>query len=155
MLPGSAGVAVGGGCGEAVVATVSSDSHSWNLVVLQLLLEENGYTVRNLGLCTPPTELVRVCLELVPDVVVLSSVNGHGLLELPQLARTMRLHRRLDGTRVVAGGKLTTSGGLSTAEIESLRSAGVDRVFLENNALANFTRFLRGTRRASTVQVLR
>ncbi len=43
----------------------------------------------------------------------------------------------------MAGGKLTTSGGLSAAEAGALRADGVDRVFTEEDALADFSRFLR------------
>lgn len=126
-----------------VLATISSDAHSWNLVVLQLLLEEAGHTVCNLGPCTPPADLVTACLDHTPALTVLSSVNGHGLLELPEVVRTLRRQPRLDGGLLAVGGKLTTSGALSPAEIGSLRADGVDRVFTADGALAAFSRFLR------------
>lgn len=127
-----------------VLATISSDAHSWNLVVLQLLLEEAGHTVCNLGPCTPPADLIAACLDYTPALIVLSSVNGHGLLELPEVVRTLRRQPRLGGGILVAGGKLTTSGGLSATEIGSLRADGVDRVFTDGDTLASFSRFLRG-----------
>lgn len=120
----------------AVVATISSDAHSWNLVVLQLLLEEHGYTVHNLGPCTRPAELVD-CLKFVrPDLVVLSTVNGHGLIELPQVVRS------LGGTRVVVGGKLNTTR-VSAGDIGRLMDVGVDRVFTESEPLEAFLDYLR------------
>lgn len=120
----------------AVVATISSDAHSWNLVILQLLLEEHGYTVHNLGPCTPPAELVD-CLRFVrPDLVVLSTVNGHGLIELPQVVRSLR------GTRVVVGGKLNTTR-VSAGDIRRLVDIGVDRVFTESEPLEAFFGYLR------------
>ncbi|MGW6285409.1 cobalamin B12-binding domain-containing protein [Streptomyces sp. NPDC055107] len=125
----------------AVVATISSDAHSWNLVVLQLLLEEHGYTVHNLGPCTPPAEVVD-CLRFVrPDLVVLSTVNGHGLIELPQLVRSLR------GTRVVVGGKLNTTR-VSAGDIRRLVDIGVDRVFTESESLEEFFGYLRALDRS-------
>ncbi|MFD0586215.1 hypothetical protein [Dactylosporangium darangshiense] len=46
---------------EVIVTTVSSDAHTWNLVYLQLLLEELGCRVTNLGACTPDETILREC----------------------------------------------------------------------------------------------
>src|SRR4051794_3816749 len=63
---------------RAVIATVPSDSHMWNMVYIELLLKEHGWDVINLGACTPPDLVVDTCLAERPDMLVISSVNGHG-----------------------------------------------------------------------------
>jgi methylaspartate mutase sigma subunit len=44
-----------------VVTSVSSDAHMWNLVFLQLLLEENGGEVVNIGACVPDEVIIEEC----------------------------------------------------------------------------------------------
>lgn len=60
------------------MASVASDSHTWNLVFLYLLLEELGFDVVNLGASLPDDILISECTRIEPDLVVISSVNGHG-----------------------------------------------------------------------------
>ncbi|MGW0393011.1 cobalamin B12-binding domain-containing protein [Streptomyces sp. NPDC003042] len=125
----------------AVVTTTPSDSHTWNLVFLQLLLEEHGYIVHNLGACVPVEELVDGCRRHQPDLLVLSSVNGHGVLEAPDCVRALRdagLHR----LRAVAGGKLTTDGALSDQQTTTLLEAGFDAVFTADQPVDAFARYL-------------
>ncbi|MBO3751131.1 cobalamin-dependent protein [Streptosporangiaceae bacterium NEAU-GS5] len=89
-----------------VLSGTSSDSHTWNLVFLQLLLAEQGCHVVNLGPCAPDPLIVSECERVRPDLVVLSSVNGHGHVDG---ARAVRLLRRTPGLAtvpVVIGGKL-------------------------------------------------
>lgn len=43
---------------NVVLSTIPSDSHTWNLLFLQLLLEEHGCEVTNLGACVPVATLV-------------------------------------------------------------------------------------------------
>lgn len=46
---------------HVLVSSVSSDSHTWNLVFLQLLLEEMGHEVTNIGSCVPDDLLIEEC----------------------------------------------------------------------------------------------
>ncbi len=75
-----------------------------NLVYLQLVLEEIGHTVANLGPCPPDELVVDNCLELRPELVVVSSVNGHGFTDGLRLIRALRAVPELAGTPVVIGG---------------------------------------------------
>ncbi|MFI5528778.1 cobalamin B12-binding domain-containing protein [Kitasatospora sp. NPDC051853] len=126
----------------AVVATTPSDSHSWNLVFLQLLLEELGYTVHNLGPCLPTEDLVAGCREHRPDLLVLSSVNGHGLIEAPDAARAVR-GAGLTDLHAVVGGKLTTDGTLDPGQYRALLAAGFDAVFTPERSALEFAEHLR------------
>jgi methylaspartate mutase sigma subunit len=114
------------------VTSVSSDAHTWNLVYLQLVLEELGHQVTNLGPCVPDTELVAHCVRLRPDLVVVSTVNGHGARDGARVIRTLRARPELAGTTVVIGGKLDTAGGTDSAVTRRLLAAGFDAVFGED-----------------------
>ncbi|TRV75430.1 methylaspartate mutase [Streptomyces sp. 130] len=129
--------------GTVVVTTVASDSHTWNLVFLQLLIEELGYEVINLGPCTPDHVLVEACRETAPDLVVISSVNGHGHQDGLRAIEALRACDELASTPVAIGGKLGVAGQQSEAAIGALLSAGFDAVFDDaSTTLTEFTRFV-------------
>jgi len=112
-----------------VVTTVVSDSHTWNLVFLQLALEELGHEVRNLGPCVPAAEVVAECLRRPPDLVVVSTVNGHGMRDGTQLIDLIRQRPELTGLPVVIGGKLGIAGPAGLQSSARLLSAGFDAVY--------------------------
>ncbi|MEV0580590.1 MULTISPECIES: cobalamin B12-binding domain-containing protein [unclassified Streptomyces] len=133
----------GARAGTAVVTTMVSDSHTWNLVFLQLLIEELGYEVINLGPCTPDKVLVDACRETAPDLVVVSSVNGHGHQDGLRVIEALRACGELASTPVIIGGKLGVAGQQSEAAIGALLSAGFDAVFDDaSTTLTEFTRFV-------------
>lgn len=105
----------------------ASDSHTWNLVYLQLLLEESGHRVHNLGPCVPDDLLVGVCADREPDLVVVSSVNGHGYRDGLGAVRALRDAGLT--TPVVIGGKLGVAGEVDPRRRARLLDAGVDAVF--------------------------
>ncbi|HEX6341982.1 cobalamin B12-binding domain-containing protein [Umezawaea sp.] len=126
---------------RALVCTVESDAHIWNLVYLEKLLEEHGMRVRNLGCCTPITEVVRAVARRRPDLLVVSSVNGHG----HHGARLLLSALRRDGldVAVVVGGKLTTAESDNVRVREDLLARGCAEVFTGEDAVPRFREFLR------------
>jgi methylaspartate mutase sigma subunit len=131
-----------GGALSVVVTSVASDSHTWNLVFLQLTLEELGHRVHNLGACVPGELLVAECLRSRPDLIVISSVNGHGFLDGTRLIGRIRACPDLATTPVVIGGKLGISGPGGRVSRDQLRSAGFDAVFEDGTGLASFRTFV-------------
>ncbi|MFC0865466.1 cobalamin B12-binding domain-containing protein [Sphaerimonospora cavernae] len=127
---------------RVLVSSVSSDSHTWNLVFLQLLLEEMGHKVTNLGSCVPDNLLVAECLRQRPDLVVISSVNGHGAMDGARMIRRLRGEPDLRGLRVVIGGKLGVRGVEATSHGPDLMEAGFDAVFEDTSGIAEFRRYL-------------
>src|SRR5262245_5123971 len=73
-----------------IVSSVASDSHTWNLVYLQLLISELGFNVINLGACVPDELLISECLSRKPAMVVISSVNGHGYQDGLRVIKSLR-----------------------------------------------------------------
>ncbi|MGW3171355.1 cobalamin B12-binding domain-containing protein [Streptomyces sp. NPDC001153] len=121
------------------MTSVSSDSHMWNLVFLQLLLEENGGQVVNLGACTPDELVMSECLRIRPDALVISTVNGHGHIDGLRLIRKIRGHSGLASMKVVIGGKLGVHGSRHAGTRAELVANGFDAVF---EADADLDRFL-------------
>jgi methylaspartate mutase sigma subunit len=121
---------------NVVLTTLSSDAHTWNLVYLQLLLEELGWRVTNLGACPPDDVVVKECVERHPDLVVVSSLNGHGIQDGVRLINALRARPELGDTPVVIGGRLDVTGGADGRTSERLLAAGFDAVF-ENVAEIN------------------
>ncbi|MFE9425671.1 cobalamin B12-binding domain-containing protein [Kitasatospora sp. NPDC006697] len=126
-----------------VVAGGTSDSHTWNLVFLQLLLEELGFEVVNLGPCVPTELLVDECLARRPALLVVSSVNGHGYQDGIRMIGKLRERAELDSVPAVIGGKLGISGAQSTEQLAELAAAGYDAVFDDGaEGIASFRRLL-------------
>jgi len=127
-----------------IVSGVRSDAHTWNLVFLQLLIEELGHEVVNLGPCVPEDLLISETLQLRPALVVVSSVNGHGYQDGLHAIRRLRSDERLADVPVVIGGKLGISGGESERHLADLLSAGFDAVFDDRaEGVLSFQHFVR------------
>lgn len=119
---------------QTLLAGTASDSHTWNLVYLQLFLEERGHQVRNLGPCVTDELLAAACAAERPDLVVLSSVNGHGYrdgLNAVRALRTAGLH-----LPVVIGGKLGVAGQADPERRRRLLEAGCAAVFDDGDTAA-------------------
>jgi methylaspartate mutase sigma subunit len=116
-----------------LVSGLVSDSHTWNLVYLQLLVEEQGLPVHNAGPCVPPRLLVELVREYRPCLVVLSSVNGHGLQDGLDAIALLRADLAAAPPPVVIGGNLGV-GGYDAARAHTLRRAGFDGVFEGDDA---------------------
>jgi methylaspartate mutase sigma subunit len=129
---------------RVVLSTVSSDSHTWNLVFLQLLLEESGYEVVNLGPCVPDEVLVEAVRGHRPDAVVISSVNGHGHIDGARMIGALRGDDdpAVSGVPVMIGGKLGIQGAANVDLADELIAAGFNAVFSEGSDPADFSRAL-------------
>lgn len=125
-----------------VVSSVASDSHTWNLVYLQLVLEELGHTVLNLGACVPDQLLLDECLEVRPDLVVISTVNGHGFIDGRRLIGRIRAVPELAETPVVIGGMLGIAGPDGRQSHDLLLDAGFTAVFDDGARIPAFEAFL-------------
>lgn len=128
---------------RVLLSTVSSDSHTWNLVYLQLWLEEHGCEVVNLGACVPVRLLVETAATLRPELLVISSVNGHGHIDGLKAITALRADVRTRALPAVIGGKLGILGEADSARSSALTSAGFDAVFWDtSNAESGLRDFL-------------
>jgi methylaspartate mutase sigma subunit len=122
---------------RVLVSSVSSDSHTWNLVYLQLLIEELGFDVVNLGACVPDALFVESCRRHRPYAVVVRTVNGHGALDGVRVARKVRRIPELAELPMVIGGKLGVAGA-DQALADELVDAGFNAVLQAGADLAGF-----------------
>jgi methylaspartate mutase sigma subunit len=127
--------------GTVVIAGTASDAHVWNLIYLELLVEEMGHAAVNLGPCVPDRVLVAECCRLRPDLIVIGSVNGHGAADGLRLGPLVRARADLAGVAMVIGGKLGIGGAPDEGARRALLGAGFDRVFGETE-LEAFARYL-------------
>ncbi|MER6678563.1 cobalamin-dependent protein [Streptomyces sp. NPDC000983] len=127
---------------DVVVTGTSSDAHTWNLIYLELLLTEWGHRVTNLGACVPEELVVTEVLTHRPDLVVVSSVNGHGAADGLRLIERFGAEPSLAALPVVIGGKLGTAEETTRAWLPRLRTAGFAEVFEESAGFAPFRRYL-------------
>ncbi|WP_338054117.1 cobalamin B12-binding domain-containing protein [Streptomyces spiramenti] len=135
-----------------LISTVASDAHTWNLVFLQLLVEELGHPVVNLGPCVPEELLAQACREHRPDLLVMSSVNGHGFRDGLSAIRHLRAQPDLDPFPAAIGGKLSTSDSDDPERVRELVEAGFDAVFMDGSAaVSTFRRFLASVERPTGV----
>ncbi|HEV2638141.1 MAG TPA: cobalamin B12-binding domain-containing protein [Actinocrinis sp.] len=139
---------------RVVLGTISSDSHTWNLLYLQLLIEEQGYTVANTGACTPTAELVCEAEQLRPDLIVISTVNGLGAQEAPDLARAIRSVPSLREVPLVIGGKLDTLGTSRSEDFPAVFEAGFDEVLVGWDAVPRLLDLLARTAAAGPAELL-
>ncbi|MER5949922.1 cobalamin-dependent protein [Streptomyces sp. NPDC001904] len=107
-----------------IVGTVASDSHMWNLVYLDLALRELGCTTQVLPVCTQASHYLDAARTQAPDLVLVSTVNGHGVSDAVRLADNLRTAPELAAVAFAVGGKLTTSGHLPDDDLARLDDAG-------------------------------
>ncbi|MFJ8033496.1 cobalamin B12-binding domain-containing protein [Streptomyces sp. NPDC096032] len=128
---------------DVVVTGLPSDAHTWNLVFIQLLLEDLGHHVVNLGPCISQDEIVESCCKYQPDLLVVSSVNGHGAHDAEHLVRALRARWELAGLPAVVGGKLGVRGAEGRdGHGRRLVDAGFDAVFHDEQGLGPFEAFV-------------
>jgi len=132
---------------KILISSVPSDSHIWNLVALQILMEDMGHEVVNLGPCVPTELLMRSCRDEWPDCVVISSINGCGHVDGARVITALRADAELAGLTVVIGGKLGVRGDADADWHEELVGLGFDAVFPvgagdDGNAVRAFRDFL-------------
>lgn len=128
-----------------LLSGVSSDSHTWNLVFLQLLIEYYGHQVVNLGACVPDDLIIDKCKQASVDMLVVSSVNGHGHLDGTRLMKKLRATSGLESLPCVIGGKLGTKGAENHQYVDTLHAAGFNAVYSDDGGalrLEDFMQFL-------------
>lgn len=127
---------------HALLTTIPSDSHFWNLIFLQMHLEEAGWQVTNLGSCVPIETNARAAKSGDYDLIAVSTVNGHGYLEGVELGWELADLTFEKRPKLVIGGKLGLDHETEHEHAKSLAAAGFDAVFHGPSAIPAFDAFL-------------
>ncbi len=121
----------------ALVTTVPSDSHHWNLIFMELLIKEHGYDVVNLGPCVPYPESVNYYKSYRPDIMVVSTINGHGYIE--GLSLINQLKKEVPETKnIFIGGNLGIDQKSVFDQILELENNGFTKAYNANKDLEDF-----------------
>lgn len=135
----------------ALLTTIPSDSHNWNLVFIQLLLQENGFEVINLGPSVPYDLLTEACISHQPDLLIVSTINGHGYIEGKELIKRVRELDSMQHKPVFIGGKLSTDANMSYLYAVELESAGFTRAYCNDQDLQDFSQRLQQIKEQASV----
>lgn len=128
--------------GKCILSTIESDSHMWNLVYMQLVLEECGYETLNLGCCVSEQETIQTVKKYAPDLVVISTLNGHGYVQGRSLVENYRKSLGNRGPTIVIGGNLSTQISTNAELGKDLVQAGYDAVFTGSGSIEAFHKFI-------------
>lgn len=124
---------------KTLLTSTPSDSHTWNLIYMELFLQENGCQVHNLGACVPVLDLYEAIRQFQPKLVVISSVNGHLFQDAIEIIENLK---KKEKPRFVVGGKLGISSTSTQFQKTKLKQLGYDGVFTDKNSLVNFKNYL-------------
>ncbi|MFT7839801.1 cobalamin-dependent protein [Saccharothrix sp. BKS2] len=117
-----------------ILGVAASDAHAVANRLIAMQLTGHGFTVVNLGVCTPLTEFATALLEHPEaEAVLIGSVNGHAVTDLADLPR-LRAAGLLDRP-VVVGGNLSVGSRKDGRAAERLRELGVDHVLTDATEL--------------------
>ena len=124
---------------KTLLTSTPSDSHTWNLIYMELFLQENGCQVHNLGACVPIQDLYEAIYRFQPELVVISSINGHLFQDAIEIIENLKDKKKF---RFVVGGKLGILSHSTQFQKVKLKKLGYDEVFTEKNALSDFKNYL-------------
>ena len=125
---------------KVLIAKPGLDGHDRGAKVLARGLRDEGFEVVYTGLRQTPEMVVNAALQEDVDVVGLSILSGAHMTLLPRITGLMR-DRGLDDVLVTAGGIIPDD------DVETLREAGVARVFGPGTTIAEVAEFLRANAR--------
>lgn len=127
---------------SVVLATIPSDSHCLNLIYIEKYMKESGFSVYNLGCCTPIEEVVTVCADVQPVFVVISTLNGHGYMEGITLAAALRENPLTVDLPLFIGGNIGVNIADAPTQAMKLCDAGFTDAFYGDDQWARFCKVL-------------
>lgn len=110
-----------------ILGVAASDSHAVANHLIAHVLRSRGYTVINLGTCTPVAEFADACVRHPEaEALLIGSLNGHVHEDLHDLADAKAAG--LITCPVIVGGNLSVGSTKDAASIQRLYHLGVDHV---------------------------
>lgn len=111
-----------------VIGVIGSDVHAVGIQILNYAFTEAGFNVINLGVMVTQEEYIEAAIESAADVIVVSSLYGHGELDCRGL-REKCDEAGLSGILLYVGGNIVV-GKQPFEDVEKrFHAMGFNRVF--------------------------
>ncbi|NMB19592.1 MAG: methylaspartate mutase subunit S [Firmicutes bacterium] len=111
-----------------VLGVIGSDVHAVGNKILEISFKEAGFTVVNLGVLVSQKEFVEAALETNADAIMVSSLYGHGEIDVRGLREAL-IEAGIGDILMYIGGYLVV-GSQEWSEVESkFKQLGFDRVY--------------------------
>lgn len=118
-----------------LIAKPGLDGHDRGAKVVARALRDAGYEVIYTGLRQTPEQIANAAVQEDVDAVGLSILSGAHNRLLPEVIRLLRV-AGAEGILVFAGGIIPDR------DVGSLKSAGVDQIFLPGTATGDIIKYL-------------
>ena len=113
---------------KIILGVIGADVHAVGNKILYHAFQEAGFDVTNLGVMVSQEEYIAAAIETAADVIIVSSLYGHGELDCRGL-RDKCIESGLDGILLYVGGNLVV-GKQPFEDVEKrFKAMGFDRVF--------------------------
>jgi 5-methyltetrahydrofolate--homocysteine methyltransferase len=90
--------------GRVVIGTVKGDLHDIGKNLVSLMLEGDGYEIRDLGVDVPVEDFVRVLREEKPDVLAMSALLTTTMPMMKTTIETITAEGLRDQVKIIVGG---------------------------------------------------
>lgn len=111
-----------------VLGVIGSDVHAVGNKILEISFKEAGFTVVNLGVLVSQKEFVEAALETNADAIMVSSLYGHGEIDVRGLREAL-IEAGIGDILMYIGGYLVV-GSQEWSEVETkFKQLGFDRVY--------------------------
>lgn len=113
---------------KIVLGVIGSDCHAVGNKILDYALTEAGFEVVNIGVLSPQEDFINAAKETNADVIVVSSLYGHGELDCKGM-RDRCNEAGLDGILLYVGGNIVV-GKQNWEDVHGrFKAMGFDRVY--------------------------
>jgi len=113
---------------KIILGVIGADVHAVGNKILDYAFTSAGFEVINLGVMVSQEEFIAAAIESAADIIVVSSLYGHGELDCRGLRQKCE-EAGLSGIPIIVGGNLVV-GKQPFSEVESrFLAMGFDRVF--------------------------
>jgi methylaspartate mutase sigma subunit len=111
-----------------VLGVIGSDVHAVGNKILEIAFREAGFTVVNLGVLVSQKEFVEAAVETNADAIMVSSLYGHGEIDVRGLREAL-IEAGIGDILMYVGGYLVV-GSQDWADVETkFKQLGFDRVY--------------------------
>jgi methylaspartate mutase sigma subunit len=110
-----------------ILGVTESDSHVVANQLIAMQLSMDGFTVVNLGVCTPLFEFAAALIKYPhAEAILIGSLNGHAYADLREIPGLRA--RGLLGRPIILGGNLSVGSAKEHRMHARLRALGVDHI---------------------------